>query len=57
MKGTLMKWKYHAVTLVVFIAAIYTYVLAPVAGSILLGVGIVLEGMFWSRLFKRPKRA
>lgn len=53
-----MNWKYHAVTLAVFIAAIYTtYVLAPVVGSILLGVGIVLEGIFWTRLFKRPKRA
>lgn len=53
MTETLMNWKYHAVTLAVFIAAIYTYVLAPVVGSILLGAGIVLEGIFWSRLFKR----
>ncbi len=52
-----MNWKYHAITLLVFIAAIYTYALAPVAGGILLGAGIVLEGTFWMRLLKRPKRA
>jgi hypothetical protein len=51
-----MNWKYHLVTLAVFVAAIYTYVLAPAIGNILLGVGVVLEGIFWSRLFKRSRR-
>jgi hypothetical protein len=52
-----MKWKYHLITLTVSIASLYAYVAAPVIGSVLLGVGIVLEGIFWSRLFKRPKYA
>jgi hypothetical protein len=51
-----MNWKYHLITLAVFVAAIYTSALAPVVGSIVLSVGIVLEGVFWSRLFNRAKR-
>lgn len=50
-----MNWKYHAITLATFVAAIYTYVSAPVVGGVLMGAGIVLEGIFWTRLFKRTR--
>lgn len=54
-----MNWKYHLITLAIFITAIYSYVLAPVIGSIFLVVGVALEGFFWARLFKgkRAKRS
>ena len=51
-----MKWKYHLVTLACLLGALYAYSASLTFGGALLGVGILLEGAFWMRLFKRPTK-
>jgi hypothetical protein len=50
-------WKYHLISLACLIGALTAVVAAPVVGGILLGAAIILEGIFWKRLFRRHKRA
>jgi|GEM_PF-5021597 len=51
-----MKWTYRLIGVTALIAAIWCYTAAPALGGMLLGVGILLEGVFWGRLLKRPRR-